>query len=245
MAYRRKTRRGRKSRKRRAPRRLSKHMVRAIKAISAGPIETKCFKTDVSFGAYLSGATYVSGPQAGFRVNILSDIPIADNVGNKTEAEMIGNKMLLRGFKWQIHMYQYNATALAPDLQFRFTVYSDRAYGPGVTSLPPADRLFDQDLDTTATWSTWNPQTAKIHFQKRFRLSHTAQTTQLLDRKFYVKLRRQITKEGEESVVTNNYVGSVKGLQLYWALETFGPTIPDLTTAVTCKIGTSLYFKDP
>lgn len=224
---------------------ISKHMVRAIKAISAGPIETKSYKTNYSLGAYLSGAGYASGPEAGFRVNILSDIPIADNVGNKTESEVIGDEFLLRGFRWQIHMFQSNVTALAPDIQFRFTVYTDNAYGGGTASLPPASSVFDQDLDTTATWATWNPQTVKILYQRKFRLTHVSQTTQLLDKKFYVKLRRKIKKQGEESLVVNNYVAEVKGMQLYWALETYGPTVTDLSSALTCKIGTTVYFKDP
>nr|DAV66844.1 MAG TPA: Capsid protein [Cressdnaviricota sp.] len=242
MAYRRKTRRGPR-RKRRTNRRLSKHMVRAIKAISQQPVETKSYPESADFGAWLTSASYAGGPQASIRSNIFSEIPNIKNTLQKTEESFIGNQIMSRGLRWEIHLYTEQAAALAPDVQFRFTVYKDTKYFSGIDGPGSSDRIFDQSMNTTATWAVWNHQATKILFRRTFKLAQFTQTTGMLQRKYYVPLRRKITRMEEEGTLSNSFMRELKDANYYWVLEMLAPTISNLTS-ISGTIGSRIYFKD-
>lgn len=244
MAYRRAYRR-KPTNKGRKTRRLSKHMVRAIKAISQIPAETKHYPAYASISAFLLGAGYISGQQATIRSNILADIPRANNTSSHEEYSFTGDSLNLRGLRFQINMYTISSTpGVIQDAQFRFTVFSDNEFFSGTTGPGPTNRIFDQAVDTTATWAMWNPQVVKIHYQRRFKMNNDGNTNSMVMRKFYVPLRRKITTQQDTSIVTNNYMGEVMGKQVYWALEFLAPGVSNLSSFLTGSISTKVYFKD-
>lgn len=224
---------------------LSKHMVRAIKAISQIPAETKHYPASASVSAFLLGAGYISGNEATIRSNILADIPRANNTGGHEEYSFTGDSLMLRGLRWSFNAYVVASSPGAVyDCQFRFTVFSDNEYFAGTTGPGPANRIFDQSVNTTATWATWNPQVVKIHYQKKFKLNNDGNSNAMVNRKFYVPLRRKITTQNDTSVVVNNYLGEAEGKQIYWALEFFCPGVSNLSSYITGTISAKVYFKD-
>lgn len=242
MAYRRKTSRVRKGRTNRR-KRLSPHMVRAIKAISAIPVETKRFAVSSTFGAYLSTAGYISGPSAVIRANIFSDIPRIKDTSVKTETSMVGNEIQSRGLRWEFKSYP-SLAANAPPVLYRFTVYKDDQYFQNVSGPANTDRIFDPNHTSFPTWSEWNSQTTSIIFRRSFRLKQSTSDPGLCWQKFYVPLRKKCVSQNEESTLVNTFLGEMKGMQYYWVLETYGPSVANLITVVTGQIDWSIYFKD-
>lgn len=240
-SYRRKARRG--YRKSRTPRRLSKHMVRAIKAISQVPVETKHFPLTATIQSYLNTAAYSSGPFAVIRGNIFSDIPRLKNTGVKTENSFVGNQIQARGLRWWIELYPSTATN-APPLQMRFTVYRDNRYFASTTGVGIGDRIFDQDHVTTPTWSTWNQQDVKVMFQRRFTLKRSTSDPGMVKRKFWIPIRKKVESQDEESLVFSSIMGEIKGPQYYWVLEVFSPSSTDIRTDVIGNVDWNIYFKD-
>lgn len=226
---------------------LSKRLVRAIKAISQKPVETKdnpYFQTIIT---YLGLAGYISGAQAAIRHNIYSDIPRADNALTREEHEFNGTQINSRGLRWVFNCWVGGVTpGNLADVQFRFTVYSEDTYFANITGPGPSAPIFDQEQETTATWATWNPQRVKIHYQRRFKMDNNGNTNAMVSKKFYVPLRRKITAATDSNLVSNTYMGEVKGLQTYWVLEMFSPgLIPDLTQYLNGTISWKIYYKDP
>jgi len=242
MAYRRKTRRGKKSRKGGTNRRLSKHMVRAIKAISQIPVETKSYPQTNNFGTWLSLTGYTSGVSHIMRANVFSDVPRAKNSITKSETSFIGDSFNARGFRWSMHAY-VGGSALKADTQFRFSVYKENGYASGPTTLLSGNYIFDQDQNTTPTWLFWNPQVATIIYRRTFTLHQNGQLNKMLNKKFYIPLRKKVTSAHEESVAINSYMEQIKGMQYYWVLEMLSVGGSDLDT-IGGTIGTRLYFKD-
>lgn len=233
-------------RKRRA---FTKKQARAIKAISQIPVETKHFPQTTSYTALLNAAGYISGPSNILIQNIYSPIPRADNTLTRDEYTFDGNEIMSRGFRWEFNAYTVAATAGASlDVQFRYTVFSASAVTFGTIGPSPADPVyFDTDHDTTPTWSKWNTQNVTIHLQKIFRIDNNGNLNGMVRRKFYTPLRRKITSTQDAPLVTNGFMGEVKGKQVYWALETFAPGFAaggDIKTYITGGFSTGIYFKD-
>lgn len=247
MAYRRKTRRTRKGR-RRGSKRLSPHMVRAIKAISQIPVETKRYPFSATYGNILTAGAYSSGSNAIVRVNLFKPLPHDDtSTAFKSEQSFIGSSIQCRGFRWQFNGYLSSAAA-KPDCLFRFTVYSENEYftgdADGISGVSPSNKLFDPDHDQTPTWSRWNSQIAKIHFQRKFRISSDLAGQGTISKKYYVPLRKKMQSADEEGTTVSGTFGEAKGMQYYWVLETLGVGLSDLDSEVSAVIGTDLYFKD-
>jgi len=242
MAYRRKTRR-RKAGKRRTNRRLSAHMVRAIRAIAQGPVETKYHSNNYTMAVWLTGASYAGGPEAVIRQPLWAEIPRFKNTSTKTEHSFIGNEIMSRGFRWELHLNSLNSTALGNDIQFRWTVYKDPLYGAAI-GVGPSDRIFNQDFDTTSTRARWNTQAASIIFQRHWSWKMTGQVGSMHQKKFYVKMRRKLTAVSEESTVVNTYLGETKGGTYYWVLEAFSYNTSNLSSQFTGYMSTQAYFKD-
>jgi len=240
-SYRRKARRG--NRKRRTPRRLSKHMVRAIRAIAQQPVETKQFPSYIDLSTLFNVTGYVSGASHIARGNLFSEIPRFKDTATKTEISFIGNDIQVRGFKFKIHMYAGTVGA-TPDALFRWTVYKIPGYVAGNSNIPPTGQEFNQSYTLTPTWSTWNTQYATIVTQRTFRLNESTTDPGHLIRKFWVPMRKKVTASGEESTVSNTYMAQIKGMQYYWALEMFAPTLTDLRGNFLGTIDTTVYFKD-
>jgi len=244
MAYRRKTRRAPR-RKRRTNRRLSKHMVRAIKAISQQPVETKAYAYTVAFDTLLVTTGYAGGVAHTVQANIFSDIPRLKDTLTKTENSFIGNKIQSRGLRFQINVFSSNAAALSSDCLFRFTVYKQSVYIGSLVSLASSSTVFDQSQTTSPTWAMWNTQRVNIIFQRKFRLAQLGQINGIVNRKFWVPLRKQVEATEEESTAVNTYMGEVKGMQYYWVLEILSPGNPStLTTSYDGYVNTKVYFKD-
>ncbi|AIM55446.1 Cap [Ancient caribou feces associated virus] len=247
MAYRRKTRRKSKGRHR-GSKRLSEHMVRAIKAISQIPVETKRFPLSHPFATYLTYGAYSSGSNAIIRANIFNPIPHDDvSTAFKSEESFVGSSIESRGLRWQMNGYLSSAVA-KPDVWFRFTVYSENEYFAGSTDgvggVSPSDKLFDPDHDQTPTWSRWNTQIAKIHFQRKFVLGSASVGQGSLSKKFYIPLRKKMQSADEEGTTVAGTFGEAKGMQYYWVLETLGIGLTALGSDISAVIGTDVYFKD-
>jgi len=243
MAYRRRRRNTRRVR-RKAPRRLSKHMVRAIKAISQGPIETKRFTTFTLWNSGLVTSGYISGPTHVMQGNIFSGIPKIKNSLTRTEDSVIGNEFLCRGFKFMLNLNITTANAF-PDVMFRFGLMQRTFYSAGVVNINPGGQEFDQDFSNVPTQSIWNTQVVKRMYSRKFRLNQSTTDPGLIQKKFYIPLRKKVVSSTEESLAVNDFVGQVKGMQYYWTLEVFGLSITALDTAIAGNWSTALYFKDP
>jgi len=57
-------------------------------------------------------------------------------------------------------------------------------------------------------------------------------------------MRKKVTSAEEEGTLTASYMGLIKGVQYYWALEIWGASQTDLRTSITGNVGTAIYFKD-
>lgn len=243
MAYRKKYRKTRNSRRRKA-KRLSKHMVRAIKAISAGPIETKRFTTYSLWNSLLLTSGYVAGPLVVLTGNIFSGIPKIKNALTRTEDSVIGNEFLCRGFKFLLNLNITSANAF-PDVMFRFGLIQRTFYAPGVVTLNVGGQEFDQDFSNVPTQSIWNTQYIKRMYSRKFRLNQSTTDPGVIEKKFYIPIRKKVIVSTEESLAVNDFVGQIKGTQYYWTLEVWGINITQLDTAISGNLSTALYFKDP
>lgn len=244
MAYHRKTRRGSKGRNR-GSKRLSPHMVRAIKAIALGDIETKRYEVYNTLAAYLSGASYVAPSSfAIIRQNFIAPLPRTTNVSVPAGEAFVGDTVDIKGFQWKFDCYPSTASA-NPNTIFRFTIYSDQEYFAGVTGPGATDRMFDQDVNTDAAVSRWNPQTTTVLYRRSFTLKQSSTDPQHIRRTFYHRFGIKATSQSDESVAVNTYMGKLKRRQYYWVLEINGVNIPNLATQLNGNISTILYFKDP
>lgn len=232
---------------RRKKRAFTKKEAKAIVRIAQKPVETKDHPRWDTLSTWLNSASYVSGPQANIRHNIYSDIPRNDNAVTREEHEFSGTSIESRGLRWVFNCWTYAVTpGNLLDAQFRLTVYSEATFYFGVTGPGPADAIFDQEQDNTSTWATWNPQRVKIHFQRKWRMNNDGNVNAMVTKKFYIPLRRKIQATTDSSVISNNYMGEIKGMNVYWLLEVFCPGIAaiNLRTYLNGSIGTKIYFKD-
>lgn len=243
MANRRKTRRG--HRKRRTAKRLSPHMVRAIKAISAVPQETKSYPWTSSYADALNAAGYLgSSNQASLLRNVFGLLPRLTNTITKSEQAFIGNEIMCRGVRWEFNWESINTTAIGADVQFRFTFFSEPQFYAATSGPGPTNPIFDQDYNNTATLARWNAQRTNIIFRRTWQMRQH-QTTFIGHKKFYIKLRRKLESTGEESLTLNTYMGPLKKQNYYWMLETYSPGTSDLRSLVQGSFSTTVYFKDP
>lgn len=222
---------------------FGKRATKAIQRIAQGPVETKHTPFTYGWGALLTSIGYTPSQTLIIRGNLWDLIPKIKDTATRSDTSMIGNEVMARGFKFTIGGYLVTAAAI-PDLRFRFTIYSEAAYQPGVLALLPSDQIFDQDYNATPTWSTWNPQRAKIHYQRTWKVNNQSTGQGDFLKKFYYKSNRKLVSMFDESTVTNSYMGSVKGMQDYWVLEVFGPTMANLSTGLNAFINFAPYFKD-
>lgn len=244
MAYHRKNRRRSKGRHR-GSKRLSKHMVRAIKAIALGPVETRTYYSQASFSAYLSGAGYVAPSSfAVIRSNFLNDIPRSSNTTTLQDESFEGNSLLVKGFRFEFDCYPTTAVAY-PNTLFRFTVYSDSEYFPGVTGPSNIDRIFDPSQYRQPVVAKWNKQTTQVLYQRTFSLKQSSTDPQHLRRIMYKRMGIKAEAQTEESTVLNSFLGKLKRRQYYWVLEVNAINVADIASSIAGNISTIVYFKDP
>lgn len=247
MAHRKKSKSKRSGRRSKKGKRLSKFMVRAIKAVTKGEIETKRYTYNLELPTWLPTNGYIA-PASGvvIRGNIYAGIPKTGNIGETSEEEVIGNIFDARGFKWVFHAWRFDTVGLQPDITYRFTVYSEAPYDASESEiLATTSPIFDPNHPRAPTISWWNNQYAKIHFQKTFNMRAIGQQTNQVTRKFWIPIRGKKTSISEESLVTSNYVGQLKNKQYYWVLEILAKTggTFDLSS-IDGRISTAVYFKD-
>lgn len=245
MAYKK---RHRSHRKKRA---FTKKEAQAIVRIAQKPVETKDYPAYQSIAGWLNAADYNSSlgnaNQARILTNVYSDIPRADNLVTREEHEFAGTSIQSRGLRWTLNSFFYASTpGNLLDVQFRFTVFSMATFYFGITGPAENNPIFDLEQDTTATFATFNPQLVKIHFQRKWRLNNDGNVNGVSIKKFYIPLRRKIQATTDSSLTTNNYMGEIKNMQVYWMLEMFAPglTAIDLAGYVQGSISTKIYFKD-
>jgi len=223
---------------------FSKRAEKAIQRISQGPVETKRYDSADTIVNYVNVAGYATGSTAVVRVPIFAGIPRLKNTSTKTESSFIGNKIMTRGLRWEFHGWPFVPTA-TPDIQYRFTVYSENNYFGNITGPGPTDVIFDQAFSNLPTWSRWNTQTTKIHFRRTWKLGNSSVGQGSVNKKFWVPLKRTLTTEEEESLLSNSFFGQCKGMNYYWVLEIYAPNVGSgLNTLVNGVISASAYFKD-
>lgn len=234
MAYR------RRSKKRQV---FSKRQKQAIERIATKPAETKHMDENWTFTSLLITAGYTGGGFFSIRGAIHNQIPRENNSITKSEHTFIGNEIHMRGFRWEFMGFPTTAVA-NPDIKFRFTVYEDPI---PYSTLPVTTNLviYDPDFTTTPTWARWNPQTAKIRYQRKFTLGQSSIGQSNIHRKFYIPIRRKLTSTVEESTAVNQFFGPAKEVQLYWVLECLAPNYTALDTQINGYVQTTVYFKDP
>lgn len=238
MAYR------RRRTQRRKKRVFSKRAEKAIQRIAQGPVETKHYDAADTILNYLNVAGYVTGSTAVIRVPFWAGIPRLKNTATKTENSFIGDKIHTRGLRWEFHGWPF-LPAASPDIQYRFTVYSENNYYSGITGPAPTDVMFDQAFSNLPTWSRWNVQTTKIHYRRTWKLGQSSVGQGSVNKKFWVPIRRTLTSEEEESTLSNSFFGQSKGMNMYWVLEVYAPNVgTNLNTLVNGVISYSSYFKD-
>lgn len=242
MAFRRRTHRRRHKRPA-----FSKRQAKAIVRIAQKPVETKTFATFSTFSGLLLSAGYTGSlSNFGVRGNILSQLPSSKNTSVSTDESFVGDEIVLRGFRFDAAFWLIASTpGVTYDCWFRFTVYSANDYIGSITRLGPNPQEFDPENSGIETLSKWNMNYVKIHAQKAFRVDNNGNLNGLIKKKFWVPLRRKIVKADELAGIPPEYMGEVKGMQLYWALEIFMPGLPTtLPTNVFGQLTWTTYFKD-
>lgn len=242
------------SRRRRTTRRkrrvFSKRAEKAIVRLATKPVETKRFPYINSITGFFNDAGYISGPTAVIARNAFGPIPRENNTLTNTAHTMVGDEIMARGLRFELHLYGLAATAGSMyDAMFRFTVFEMSDYYASTFGVSPSDAsIFDQEHNNVPTWSKWNVQNVNIRKQSTFRWDNNGNLNAILRRKFYVPIRRKLTAVLEGTTVTNGFLREVKGTQIYWALEIFVPGFAlagDLKTFIQGNVDTNVYFKDP
>jgi len=196
-----------------------------------------------TWSALLNAGGYISGDQTAIRGSIHNHIPRENNTLTKSEHTFVGNQILMRGFRWEFMGY-INTPAAVPDISFRFTVYDD-PIPYNTLPMQSGSVIFDPDFQMTATWARWNMQTAKIRFQRTFKLGQSSTGQSVIKKKFYIPIQRKLTTQLEESLIANAFFGNAKEDNLYWVLEVFAPTMTNISSGLFAYVQTSVYFKDP
>lgn len=234
---------------------FSKRQVKAIQSIATKPVETKHFPFFGTLASFAAAASYSAGANMILCRNIYAGISRSTNQQSdsliSSEHSFIGNEIMSRGFRWEFKAFAYSSTPGAQlDVQFRYTCFSvGDYYGAATFGISPTNgAIFDLDHGTTPTWSKWNTQGISIHLQRSFRLDNNGNQNSIVNRKFYVPLRRKITSALDRDVADNSdQMFQIKNNQVYWALEVFAPGFPDegnLTAYLNGQIDTAIYFKD-
>jgi len=234
MAYRR-------SRRRKT---FSKRQRAAILRIAQAPIETKRYDANWNWATLLNTAGYTSGDRFAIRLPIYQNIPRDTNSGEISENSFIGNEIMMRGFRFEIHAY-INTASANPDAKMRVTVYSENA---DITNLPAlmvsADSVVDPDFNNVPTWWRWNTQVAKIHMQRTWTMTSSSTGPGIMNKKFYWKTGRKLTSQADEGVITNTTFGSAKNYNTYCVVEFLSPALGTLNANIVGSLSLSTYFKD-
>lgn len=223
---------------------FSKREKQAIVRIAQQPVETKHYDQNWDWGALLTVAGYTSGDRFALVLPIYHNIPRDSNTSEVSENSFIGNEIMLRGFRFELHAFMTTAAAV-PDAKLRITIYSEqtpRSSLPYIIS--GSDTIIDPDFINVPTWFRWNMQVAKIHMQRNYTLTASSTGSGVLNKKFYWKSGRKLTSETEEGVVLGSTFGTAKNYNTYCMMEFLSPTLGTLTTSVTGNLNLSTYFKD-
>lgn len=242
--YRRKYTSSRRKPYRRSRKHLSKFMVRAIKAVAAKPVETKRFTTFAQLPTLLLDSGYTAGEYVVIASNIFSPIPRFKNALTRTEDSFVGNEIHARGFKFMMNVYTTTASTV-PDIMMRFSIHKRTYYNnANVFQVNAGGQEFDQEFSNIPTQSVWNRQLLSVIYSKKFRLGNESTGRGVIEKKFWVPLRKKVVSSEEEGLLTASYMGMIKGEQYYWALEIWGASQSDLRAAVVGNVSTAVYFKD-
>lgn len=217
-------------------------MVRAIRAIAQGPVETKSHITSNTLDSLLTTSGYTTGAAFGLRGPIHHHIPRFKNTSTQTESSFIGNQIQLRGFRFELNAFAQTATAL-PDDKFRFTIFSQTENTTILPQILGAD-VADNDYLFTYVWFKWDMQKVNIHYRRTFGMGEASVGGGHIKKKFYWRANRKLTTVNDESTVVNSFFGGNKNRNYYWALEILSPLATNLTAQLEGQVNTTVYFKD-
>lgn len=223
----------------------------AIIRLAQAPIETKNHTVNLSWSAWLSNSSYLAPSVShSFRYNFLQPIPRETSTpvggGPTGSASFVGDELQLRGLRIEFNIYGVAAgDGLMSDMQFRFTVYRQNTYNPGVSQILPGSEEIQPEGSTIATWWKWDPDGIDILYQRKFRMDANGSRTSILSKKFWVRMNRKcVTQDADFPGALFESFGEKKDGNLYWALETFAPGNTNLSTDYTGNLTSTVYFKD-
>lgn len=235
---------------------FGKKAVRAIKAISQRPVETKFYEKVSGLGSNPVGPAIWSGNSAYMGHNLWANVPRADSAGTHSRTEVIGQSAQARGFsiKWLMyypavgaalqHVFRVRISVVKATDFFDFDNYDQWGAVSGTAV------FWDQEDDGSygpATFQRFNQDAVKVIKSRSFTLSGGGQTNWMSEGKMWVPLRSKITAidpEAEPPAATD-VMGRIKGWQYYLLLEFFDPA-GLVTTAENyyLTINSRVYFKD-
>lgn len=232
--------------------RFTKKQVRAIKAISQQPVETKSFPQSFDYYSFLTTESYdpsIWQDKFAVRQNIFAVIPRADSTATKTEQEVIGNELMARGFWIRVNV----SAAVAPGsghygTNFRLTVYSiaDVVDDQDTVAVTATDNIYDPDYTvarvTQQPFNTQRINVLKSHrWEARFDGNEDNYST---EHKMWIRLSGKKKSVTEEGLISSTKFGQLKGRNYYWLLEIYQPGASDIRTGIAGSIDTRVYFKD-
>lgn len=235
---------------------FGKKAVRAIKAISQRPVETKFYEHNSGLASNAVGPGIWSGASAYMGHNLWYNVPRADSAGTHSRTEVIGQSAMARGFsiKWLIYYPAVGGT-LQHVFKVRISVIKATDFFPFDTfdqwgAVSGTAVFWDQEdggATGPATFQRFNQDAVKVMKSRTFTLSGGGQTNWVNEGKMWVPLRSKITATDPEAEppAPTDVMGRIKGWQYYLILEFFDPA-GLITTASNyyLNFNTRVYFKD-
>lgn len=249
MAFRSKRRSTARTRRKVRHRPLSKHMVRAIQAISKGEIETKHIVYKDSFTTMLQLVAYTTPAQSMMiRYNIFSPIPRdRDDAVTREQHQVTGDVFDARGVKFWFDFYKIGTELTNLDVQFRFTVFKQDAYSGITGGIGSADIIVDSEFNTTPTQLHFNTQAVTILYQKRWQMRFGGEASSILKKVAWVPIKGKKTCVAETpspGAGSSGIVGELKKGQYYFTLEVWCPGTTNLDTQLIGSTQWKIYWKD-
>lgn len=250
-------RRTRVARRRRTHRRrrhvFGKKAVRAIKAISQRPVETKwhLFNSDLLIDPPLASWPAGTGTGSGFAVmrNILDPIPRSNNTLSESRNEVVGQEFQLRGIsvRGMIGWDPSTSGGIPSTMRVRISIVQSQDYinQPIFAPYSGSGAFYEDDGTLPITDKKFNMDKIKILKTKTFHVGGEARSS-IVAFKLWLKLRRKVVCfDDEGSGVTGTFVYKVKGMQYYLFVETLAPGGYSWATSTDFfQLSTQVYFKD-
>lgn len=239
-------------RRRNARKIFGKKAVRAIKAISQKPVETKWYPYNSDVLQDLTPAVWPAsfGANSGYAFyrNIFNPIPRTNNPTAQSRMEVIGQQFMCRGVSVKLQVVRnYPDGAEFDQMRVRVTVlaFSDYINQSSFAPLTLASDFFENDSTLLATARPFNMDHVHVLKSRTFTLGVFNGMEKVV--KMWVPLKKKMNVYFDEGTVSSNTVQRLKDTNYYLVIETmklgqttYGWTPPGDAFLVETKV----YFKD-